>query len=168
MNSRPLFRLFSGIKSQESAQKICWATCKMKQISYWKQGENPHQTQNGTVNIFYSTRYCNDRSTADTGKWSSPRASVGLQRKACRDLSNPQQLLRQKWKFDIPLLYKGYLPPASSGVFCFSFYKRKEKSLLHHLHRVKTLGKWRGGRKRKELNLTHFPADNAKRQLRTR
>lgn len=99
----------------------------MKQISYWKQGENPHQTQNGTVNIFYSTRYCNDRSTADTGKWSSPRASVGLQRKACRDLSNPQQLLRQKWKFDIPLLYKGYLPPASSGVFLFFLLQKEGK-----------------------------------------
>lgn len=29
----------------------------------------------------------------------------GLKHKVCHDLSNLPQLLRQKWKFDIPLIY---------------------------------------------------------------
>lgn len=65
--------------------------------------------------------------------------------KVHRDLSNLQQLLGQKWKFDIPLRYKGYLPPAgfSKGVFffCLFYFRGEEESLLHTWHRVKTTGK---------------------------
>ncbi len=75
-----------------------------------------------------------DRSTAETRERSSHCASVGLQRTLCRDLSNLPQLLRHKWKFDIPLLYKGYLPPAKAFSFFFLFH-RGGKVTTAHLHR---------------------------------
>lgn len=90
-----------------------------------------------------------DRSNAHTREKSSHCASVSLQYKVCRDLSNLPQLLRQKWKFDIPLLYKGYLPPAgfSKGVYSFlSFFRGEEKSLLRTCTGLK---QWAKGKKEK-------------------
>ena len=93
-----------------------------------------------------------DISTADTRERNSHCASVGLQQKVCRDLSNLPQLLRQKWKFDIPLLYKGYLPPAgfSKGVFSFFFFfERGGKS--HYCTPARGYKTWAKGRKGKNL-----------------
>lgn len=120
----------------------------MKRLLVQSGSFNPIQIFKQEILQFYSRHY----------RRSSHCASVGLKHRVHGDLSNLPQLLRQKRKFDIPLLYKGYLPPA--GLRSVSvFFKGEEKSLPHTCTRFKPWGKG----KRKELNLTHFPADNAKR-----
>lgn len=83
--------------------------------SFFQQGKKTtaHMKWKCSKYMFCSTCYCTGgRNGWEHSRHKKQKQPVGLQCKVCRDLSNLQQPLRQKWKFDILLLYKGYLPPA--------------------------------------------------------